>query len=308
MRRPRELPDDLQQRAFTRADLRALDLAEDRVQRRDIRTVSHGVFLSEAAGGDSLETAVQLAHVLSDCWISHFTAARLYGWDPPQRVGEGDTIHLSQARDSHRRIRRPEVISHRQTIQRDDLRTLNGVRLTSPARTWLDLANSLGEVELVCFGDHLVRTPYFRFEGRSEPYAGLGELFETVARVTGVPGRRRALAALERVRVGADSGAETRLRLAFVDAGLPEPVLQVPLHPEERRTRYADLGYPSLKIAIQYEGPSHFTPDQAKADHRRDNDFLAAGWIVLRFNERDHAEGFRSAVRQVREAIACRQS
>lgn len=308
MRRPRELPVELQTHAFTREDLSGWQLDQERARRRDILRLAHGVFVSASAQWDSLMTARELAQALPDCWISHFTAARFYAWQPPRRLGEEDTIHLSQSRESNRRIRRPEVISHRQSAYAQDLLTEGGARITSPARTWLDLASALTEVELICFGDHLVRIPYPAFEGRTEPFATLGELSETLTRVSGVQGRRRACEALEQVRVGADSGAETRLRLALVDAGLPEPSLQVPLDPRSPRTRCADLGYPELKIAIQYEGLTHFTPEQAKADQRRDNAFLAQGWIVLRFNDRDYVQGFASAVRQVRGALGHRNS
>lgn len=307
MRESRELPSDLQNSVFTRANLRSLGLHEDRVRRRDIRRLAQGLHISASTQRTSLQDALALARILPDCWISHATAARLYGWEPPRRLGESETIHLSQPRESNRRIRRPEVISHRQSAVLDDQLRFEGARVASPARTWLDLAAMLEEAELVCFGDHLVRFPYPRFEGRRTPYTPVDELRVTLARVIRVPGRARALAALRHVRVGADSGAETRLRLALVRAGLPEPALQVPLHPDDPRSRCADLGYPGLKIAIQYEGASHFTPEQAMADQRRDNAFLAAGWIVLRFNARDHAEGFVSAARQVRGAITHRK-
>lgn len=307
MRRPQELPEELRDQAFTRADLRRLELHEDRARRSDIRSVAHGLHSSAQARRDSLQDALRLARTLPECWISHATAARLYGWELPRRLGEDETIHLSQPRESNRRIRRPEVVSHRQSIVSADQCMVEGARVASPARTWLDLAAMLREVELICFGDHLVRTPYPKFEGRREPYTTIRELRETLARVSGVQGRRRALTAVTHVRVGADSAAETLLRLSLVRAGLPEPALQVPLHPGDPLSRYADLGYAGIKIAIQYDGASHFSADRAIADQRRDNAFLAAGWIVLRFNARDYAEGFVSAARQVRGAIAHRQ-
>ncbi|KUG60287.1 hypothetical protein AVL63_07695 [Nesterenkonia jeotgali] len=306
MRRPQQLPPNLQDRAFTRADLRSLELSEERVRRRDVRRLTQGLYTAVSEQG-SLSDALELARTLPECWVSHATAARLYGWDLPRRLGERESIHLTQPRGSNRRIRRLEVISHRQAADAEDQWMIAGARVASPARTWLDLAGELGEVELICFGDHLVRHPYPRFEARREPYTTIRELHVTLARANGVPGRRRALEAVRHVRVGADSAAETRLRLSLVRAGLPEPSLQVPVHPGDLRARCADLGYPDLKIAIQYEGATHFTAEQAMADQRRDNVFLAAGWIVLRFNARDHAEGFASAVRQVRGVIARRR-
>ncbi|WP_106122304.1 endonuclease domain-containing protein [Nesterenkonia sandarakina] len=66
------------------------------------------------------------------------------------------------------------------------------------------------------------------------------------------------------------------------------------------------MAYQAWKIAIQYEGDTHFTPEQQRADQRRDNIFIAEGWRVLRFNAEDAREGFQRAVAQVRAALALR--
>ncbi len=117
---------------------------------------------------------------------------------------------------------------------------------------------------------------------------------------------RRARKALELIRVGADSAKETAFRLAVIDAGLPEPELQVPVEPRRPGGRRADAGYPEYKIAIQYDGSSHFTPDRARADQRRDNEFVAAGWTVLKFNVEDDREGFATAIQQLKVALLSR--
>lgn len=175
--------------------------------------------------------------------------------------------------------------------------------MSSPARTWLDVASLCSVRELIILGDQLVRPPYPRFEARTAPHATPEALAALLGRSRGAPGRRRCLAALTWVRVGADSVQETLLRLVLIQAGLPEPELQVPAQPGFRWSPRADLGYPALKIAIQYEGDTHFTPQQQRADQRRDNIFLAEGWRVLRFNSEDSREGFQRAAAQVRAAL-----
>ncbi|WP_218221637.1 endonuclease domain-containing protein [Nesterenkonia sp. Act20] len=178
--------------------------------------------------------------------------------------------------------------------------------MTTPVRTWFDMAGLLSVDELVIIGDHLVRRPYSSYEGRFEPYATLEQLNEVVESMHGSPGRRRAMAAADLVRVGADSARETKLRLALIRAGLPEPSLQVPARPDWPHSPCADMGYPELKLAMEYDGATHFTVEQARFDQRRNNTFLSAGWTVLHFNADDNAEGFASAVRQVAEAISRR--
>lgn len=70
----------------------------------------------------------------------------------------------------------------------------------------------------------------------------------------------------------------------------------------------ADLGYPQLKIAIQYDGESHFTPAQARRDQARNNAFLSRGWLLLQFNADDARDGFRRSTYQVRSALRIRTS
>ena len=64
------------------------------------------------------------------------------------------------------------------------------------------------------------------------PPATLDELRDAVARHAGRRGHRALVAALELVRPGTDSPAETELRLDLVEFGLPEPVVNLPIFDE----------------------------------------------------------------------------
>ncbi|GAA1146154.1 hypothetical protein GCM10009672_17160 [Nesterenkonia lutea] len=262
--------------------------------------------MPDATEQQLLQRALILAQRLPECWISHTTAAQIHRWSLPRRVEQEGTVHLSQPAGTTHRIRRPDVTSHRLRIRPEDLEEFHGANVTTPVRTWLDLATLLSLDELVIIGDHLVRRPYPTYEGRRLPFATPEDLQDLVDTMRGAPGRRRAMSASKLVRVGSDSAKETKLRLALVRAGLPEPSLQVPARPDRRRSPCADMGYPELKIAVEYDGATHFTAEQARHDQRRDNLFISAGWMVLHFNAEDSAEGFSSAVQQVAEAIARR--
>jgi hypothetical protein len=113
----------------------------------------------------------------------------------------------------------------------------------------------------------------------------------------------KARAAVELVRVGADSAPETFFRLALTDAGLPEPELQLRLVPGDTCSPAADMGYRQQRIAIQYDGGHHLTREQQSRDNRRDHIFHAAKWRYFKFNADDLAEDFRRAVNQVRLAL-----
>ena len=306
------LPRCFARRAFTAAEAVREGVSRERLRRKDIVALGSGVYAARALGESS--TPLQMLQLKADAllrgrtemWISHVSAAKVQGLWLPARLLNDDRIHLSQPPEPHVRERRDGVCGHRVSVRPTDLTTSNSLRLTTPARTWLDVASSCTVRELIVLGDQLVRHPYPRFEGRTQPHASPADLKNLLAETKGTAGRRRCLTALTWIRVGADSVQETLLRLALIRAGLPEPELQVPALPGSKGSPRTDLGYPGLKIAIQYEGDTHFTPQQQRADQRRDNIFLAEGWVVLRFNVEDAREGFRYAVKQVRATLAAR--
>ncbi|BCW46787.1 hypothetical protein StoSoilB5_39710 [Arthrobacter sp. StoSoilB5] len=113
----------------------------------------------------------------------------------------------------------------------------------------------------------------------------------------------RAREALDLMRVGADSAPETLLRLAMLDANLPEPQLQVMLRENDPFSPSADLGFKSRRLAIQYDGGHHLEEEQRHSDRRRDKAFRSAGWTVLVFGKDDLADNFANAIRQIKRAL-----
>jgi len=152
-------------------------------------------------------------------------------------------------------------------------------------------------------GDELVRVPRLNLEGRSEPFATLAGLRLMLGRHPNLQGIVRARTALELMRVGADSGPETLLRLAMCDDGLPEPELQIELRPGSPATPTADLGYRRRRLAIQYDGDHHLEPAQIFSDRRRDKAFEAAGWAVILLTKQDLADGFVAATSRIKRVL-----
>lgn len=306
------LVQELAGRAFTAAAAAAHGVSRDRLTRSDVVALGSGVHalraFAERFDDDALLRAKAAALIAErpDAWVSHASAARLHGLWLPRALRDDTRLHLSRPAGPDTWTRRRGVCGHRMQVRDGDVVRVGGLPASSPARAWLDVAGRCGEHELIIMGDQLIRTPYLRYEGRSTPFATVPGLREMLDDARGAPGRRRCLAALERMRIGADSVQETRLRLALVDAGLPEPALQVPAVPGDRFSPRADLGYPELKIAIQYEGETHFGPEQQRADQRRDNVFHGEGWTVLRVNVEDHRDGFAAIVAQVAALLAAR--
>jgi len=122
----------------------------------------------------------------------------------------------------------------------------------------------------------------------------------------GTPGIRKARLALDQARVGADSAPETRLRLALEFAGLPEPQLNVLTELSGGVVRQPDLGYPHHRVAVEYDGEVHSSPEQVVRDIAREEDFLRAGWLLVRISKRHMEDAGRAAVSKVRRVLLSR--
>lgn len=98
------------------------------------------------------------------------------------------------------------------------------------------------------------------------------------------------------------SPQETRLRLALVRAGLPEPVVAYPVWIERFGTHiHPDLAYPFAKIAIEYEGRHHFElTEQVLKDTDRYYELGRLGWTVIRVTA---LHEMHSIVLKVRECL-----
>lgn len=286
---------------FTLGEAESLGISRDRLRGLGFAGISHGLYRPTAWDFDLAGAARALCAATPGAWISHSTAARLHGLILPPWLSESNNLHLSKPRQLAC-IRRKGIVGHTLIAFSDEIEAEGALRISTPARTWLDLARTLPVNDLVCMGDQLIRIPRAQFEGRTAPYATLGSLGRMMLRHGNLQGIVRARAALGLLRVGADSGPESLLRLAMLDAGLPEPELQLTLH-NSPRSPSTDLGYRRRRIAIQYDGGHHRDELQRQSDKRRDKAFKAAGWTVLIFTDEDLADGFHRAVHLIRAAL-----
>jgi hypothetical protein len=294
--------------------LRAADKAgvtRTRTAASDLVTVSRGVRVpagSAAAGPAALRAYTDLD---DDSILSLASAARLWRAPLPGRLEEDWRIHLARPR-GRSTPRRVNVVGHQLRLLPDEVVELDGVRLTSPARTWLDLASVLASDDLVAAGDSLVCAHGPEFPVPRAALCSIEDLRDMVERHPGSRGVRKARAAVELVRVGADSPPETRLRLLLVRAGLPEPVLNHVVREENpwggngAAVLWPDAAYPRWRIALQYEGIHHSGEDQYLRDIRRADTALRLGWLEVRISRLDLAGGHPGALRKVHRALESR--
>lgn len=291
------VPPQLLQRPFTPAQAAALGLSADVLRGARFWTPVRGVRAARELP-DSFELRCQaLALLAPDAAFSHLSATRLCGLPvPEQRSPLGVPLaEPVEVTSPHLPPRIRGMRGHRGQLG-DDVLVLRGLRVTSGARTWADLAARLALDDLVVLGDAVLR----------HGWADLVELSARAAR----PRRRgaaRMRAAVALLEPRTDSPMETRLRLLLIRAGLGRPAVNLDVIVDGDWLARPDLSYPALRIAIEYDGDHHRTDRrQWLRDIGRRRVLEDAGWLVIVVTADDVLRRPEQLVERVRRAIASR--
>ncbi|WP_201407397.1 hypothetical protein [Mycobacterium paraintracellulare] len=163
-----------------------------------------------------------------------------------------------------------------------EIQTIAGLRVTTPARTALDLACRYPVDRAVAAIDALARATDLKVS----EVDSLGE------RYRGRRGIARARVALPLVDKGAESPRETWLRLLLIRAGFPRPQTQIPVYDYGALIACLDMGWQDIKVAVEYEGDHHRTDQrQFNKDIRRAKTPAEIGWTVVRVTIEDTPGG-----------------
>ncbi len=182
-------------------------------------------------------------------------------------------------------------------LEEDEVTLVDGVPVTSPARTALDLGCWYPMDKAVAAIDALMRATDLK----------LADVEALPQRYPARRGIRRARVAMGLADPGAQSPKETWLRLLLVRAGLPRPQTQIAISDEFGDViAYLDMGWDEVKVAVEYDGEQHRTDlRQYTWDIRRLEMLERRGWIVIRVVAGDRQEDI---LRRVRAALAQRAS
>lgn len=270
-----DLLEELHQRPFTRRQGLNAGLTAKQLRSRRYRTVLRGVYLHAGVVVTLLVRArAALLVAPADAVVSHQTAIAVWGLEVPT----DGRIHLSTRTGWHSRA--PEIVSHRRT-SRIAVRTCRGLPVTSPERTFVDLATKLSWPWLVVMGDWLIQQRLTTFD-RLVEYASGRHL----------DGVRRARRALRWVRERSESPRESWVRLLLVMARLPEPECNVEIF-DEYGTFVArvDLVYRAWKVAVEYDGDWHErSATQRERDRDRRERLERLGWTMVVIYKTDERE------------------
>jgi very-short-patch-repair endonuclease len=197
--------------------------------------------------------------------LSHRSAGALWGI-VPGRPGIDVTVRR------HAHLRRPGLRVHvRCRFRPDDVTAVEGIPVTAPARTLLDLAAELAPRRLERAVNEADKLNVI------DPEA----LRTAVDRYVAHPGVRALRALLDRDTFRlSDAELEVLFRPIAKRAGLPEPQTKQRINGFE-----VDFFWPELGLVIETDGwRYHRTPAAQTRDALRDQTHTAAGLTTLRFS------------------------
>lgn len=285
--------------SFSRQQAHAAGISDDQLR----RWVESGVLVRigphafRLIGADTTSRGALQALVLDvgePCWVSGPTAAALFGLDgfvlqPP--------FHLTVRRD--RNVRRIGHFVHSTSdLPLIDRETLDGIPVTSPSRTIIDIAGDVGIDRLTAAVDAAFR------DGLS-----CESLLRRRAAALRVRGRAGIPMLLDVLDGGSDiKGGHSWLEREFLrivaDAGLPRPDTQVVLTRAGDRVVRVDCRFPGTNLVVELLGYRwHRSKMQMAGDAERLNALALDGFAAFQFTYDHVVEQPTMVVATVRAAL-----
>jgi very-short-patch-repair endonuclease len=205
------------------------------------------------SGGDATLVGLSAAAVLGTKWLDGNAPAELVRAD--RHCPDG-------------------IIVHSWDLSPDDVGTVRGIRVTTPARTAFDIGRLHHPDRAVPLLDALLNATHTKV-------ADVLTLAETKS---GIRGIRQLRSVLQLADGGAESPQESRLRMLLVKRGLPRPETQIEFVDQFGDVRIrVDMGWSQWKVAVEYDGVQHWTDRRQRSwDIDRIALLEAAGWVVIR--------------------------
>jgi hypothetical protein len=202
-----------------------------------------------------------------DATVAGLSAAALHGtkWIDASLPAElnriGDAVH--------------GIVIHRDKLVDDEVCVIDGMAVTTPARTAFDIGRRGRRLEvavirldaLAC-ATQLQRRHVDPLVERHRGARGIVQLREAVDLMDG----------------GAESPPETRTRLLLINAGFPRPKTQIVIYNEyDEFVARIDMGWPEWRVGVQYDGPQHWTdPERHARDIDQQAELQALDWKIVR--------------------------
>jgi hypothetical protein len=294
-RLPRELPDPLPNAIFTVATARNLGVHPERLRVDDLERRVYGV-RGPRGYADDLTQRCRLfaARLPDDVFFSHSTAARILGAPVPLRFERMLRVHASVPAP-HRAPHAAGLIGHSREVHTGDVVELGGLRVSSPARMFCEMAGVLDVAQLVAIADYLIQ--------RTAPLCALDDLLERSQVRDRLTRSKRVATAIALADNRSESPPESYFRVLLTLAGIPPTAANHWVVTSSGRRYRIDLAWVTEKVALEYQGAYHLDPAQRRDDMTRRAHLEADGWIVVELNADDLADS-STVVARVRAALA----
>lgn len=289
---------------LTPAELRRLVSAGDLIR------VWHAVYATRAAirwGESSPERGRALAAIAAqaalgrDSVASHQTAALLHGLDlfPAARD------LLTFTRPPTRRCNRPRsdgVVFHTARLPGEHVTTALGVRVTTVARTVVDIARASPFMSAVVTADSALRAALTAEQGTT--FVTKEALTAVCDACGGWSGVRNARRAVEFADSRAESVFESCARVVFAEHGLDPPELQVTITGPDFRYS-VDFYWPRYRVIAEADGEVKYS-DPRRAIHQleRDQQLRDHGDKVVHFTWRELFRTQGAVIDRLRKAFS----
>jgi predicted transcriptional regulator of viral defense system len=294
---------------LTAAELLRAGVTESKLRvltgRGALVSVGHGLYaraasvnqLNAAQGGASLlAVAAAVAGAGQDAIGSHRAAATLHRLQLLRRA-RSDAIEVTRPRGTPgSRTARPGTRLHLAAIPAGHRTMVQGVPVTTVARTVIDVARTTSVREGVVIADSALRG---RLTTKSELYA----VVDACARW---PGTARARQVADFSDGLAESAFESIARVAFRDSGLPAPELQASVGADGRVIARVDFYWPAHSTIAEADGAAKYSGGGGVAIRQlqRDADLRAAGFQVVHFTWPELQTIPDQVIRSIRAAFA----
>lgn len=278
---PPPLPSDARGRPFGIHE--HPELTRGRLRSSDLWIPARGTRLERGSTSLRARCAAHALTLPRGTVFSGITAASLLGLPLPFWAEEAGEIDVTVPAGT-RAPRRNGVVAHSRALAQDQVVMSQGLLVTSPARTFLDLGATLPLVPLVAVGDRIL--------SRRAPLA-TAEALERAVFGSSTRGSRHAREAFLLLDDGSESPKETELRLLLGGAGFgPFAANHAVLDAFGRFVARVDLALVDERIALEYEGDHHRAPAQWRRDVARRRRLEALGWTYLPVTQADIAEPY----------------
>lgn len=252
---------------FRAAEALAGGLLSERELRRFYTSVYPGVY---APPGVEL-TAVQRGNA---AWLwsrrngvlAGLSASAVHGakWVEPGLPAE--LVHSNQ--------RTPELLTvYADRLDLGETRSIDGMAVTTPARTAFDIGRRFGLEPGVLRIDALMNATHLK----------VPDIEALTASHPGVRGLVQLRQTLDLVDGGAESPYESLTRLLLIRAGFPRPQTQITVIDRDGNVWRIDMGWPEYLVGVDFDGAHHWTnPKQRTKDVLRYAILQELGWIDVR--------------------------